>query len=262
VASYYLCIHSLQRKLQKSRNNRIKTTIITKVKTTISITFYDKIDFAQLAAPNLVHSEVFKMLAEEEQTRLPWQLHNMTSSTGVKCVAWPPPNPKTTIATKVENMKSYPGETISYSAVESNQEIEENDSEMADAKDAFASNELVGERKIIDKPALPAGFVLNTFTLKKEVPITQKPNPIVTSEPVFRQATTLRKLGDMVWPPKSASVNNEVDCGTEPIPTKRQQKNYQEFFGEHQLNASFPMYRAPPGTQHFGLVEGENATPM
>lgn len=69
---------------------------------------------------------------------------------------------------------------------------------MADVPDAFASNELVGERKIIDKPALPAGFVLNTFKLKEELPISQKPNPVVTSEPVFKQATTLRKLGDMV----------------------------------------------------------------
>jgi len=69
---------------------------------------------------------------------------------------------------------------------------------MSDAQDAFASNELVGERKIIEKPALPDGFVLNTFALKREAPITQKPNPIVPSEPVFKQATTLRKLGDMV----------------------------------------------------------------
>jgi len=132
---------------------------------------------------------------------------------------------------------------------------------MSDAQDAFASNELVGERKIIEKPALPDGFVLNTFALKREAPITQKPNPIVPSEPVFKQATTLRKLGDMVWPPKSASAVTQA-VNQEPIPTKRQQKNYQQFFGQHQLNASFPMYRAPPGTQHFGLVEGENATPM
>lgn len=150
----------------------------------------------------------------------------------------------------------------SQSPVISNEQIAENQSEMADVPDAFASNELVGERKIIDKPALPAGFVLNTFKLKEELPISQKPNPVVTSEPVFKQATTLRKLGDMVWPPKSGSANAGMVSNTEPIPTKRQQKNYQQFFGQHQLNASFPMYRAPPGTQHFGLMEGENATPM
>jgi len=232
----------------------------------LELNYSFRIDFAQLAAPNLAHSEVFKMLAEEEQTRLPWQLHNMTSSTEVKRVAWPPPNPKaaieTTVETEVENTKSNSNETNLSSTLESNQQIAENQSEMADVPDAFASNELVGERKIIDKPALPAGFVLNTFKLKEELPISQKPNPVVTSEPVFKQATTLRKLGDMVWPPKSGSANAGMVSNTEPIPTKRQQKNYQQFFGQHQLNASFPMYRAPPGTQHFGLMEGENATPM
>jgi len=258
------------------------------------------IDFTLLATPNLANSEVLKMLAEEEQTHLPWQLHNMTSSPEVKRVAWPPPNPKSAIETKVEtemeNTKLIPDGTIFASSEESNQEndihhvsssnegiidtvpvdntpsesqlpaisdekVEENDFKMSDAQDAFASNELVGERKIIEKPALPDGFVLNTFALKREAPITQKPNPIVPSEPVFKQATTLRKLGDMVWPPKSASAVTQA-VNQEPIPTKRQQKNYQQFFGQHQLNASFPMYRAPPGTQHFGLVEGENATPM
>jgi len=134
---------------------------------------------------------------------------------------------------------------------------------MVDAADAFASNELVGERKIIDKPALPAGFLLQPFKLKEEAPITQKPHDIITSEPIFKQATPLRKLGDMVWPPKSGSSNNgEVVMSQDAIPSRRQQKNYQSFFGQHQLNASFPMYRAPPGTQHFGLEEGENATPM
>jgi len=152
----------------------------------------------------------------------------------------------------------------SYSSVISHQKEGENqENEMVDAADAFASNELVGERKIIDKPALPAGFLLQPFKLKEEAPITQKPHDIITSEPIFKQATPLRKLGDMVWPPKSGSSNNgEVVMSQDAIPSRRQQKNYQSFFGQHQLNASFPMYRAPPGTQHFGLEEGENATPM
>ena len=77
-------------------------------------------------------------------------------------------------------------------------EGENQENEMVDAADAFASNELVGERKIIDKPALPAGFLLQPFKLKEEAPITQKPHDIITSEPIFKQATPLRKLGDMV----------------------------------------------------------------
>lgn len=234
------------------------------------------------------------MVAEEQ--RLPWQLQNVTSSE-MKRVAWPPPAPSTKPATETNEELEFTAresnqevssssevsqltqvsqviegtvpvvadsQSPSYSSVISHQKEGENqENEMVDAADAFASNELVGERKIIDKPALPAGFLLQPFKLKEEAPITQKPHDIITSEPIFKQATPLRKLGDMVWPPKSGSSNNgEVVMSQDAIPSRRQQKNYQSFFGQHQLNASFPMYRAPPGTQHFGLEEGENATPM
>lgn len=159
------------------------------------------------------------------------------------------------IADKVTEVDT---ESQSYSQAIPEEKETEEQLEMGDFKDAFSSNELVGERKIVDKPALPANM---HFTLRKEAPITQKPNAIVTSEPVFKQATSLRKLGDMVWPPKSGMID-ESNRMPEPIPSGRQQKNYQKFFGQHQLNPSFPMYRAPPGTQHFGLEDGENADAM
>ncbi|XP_057378275.1 uncharacterized protein LOC130700256 [Daphnia carinata] len=123
--------------------------------------------------------------------------------------------------------------------------------------EAFASNELVGERLLIAKPAPPPGLIL----LKKHAPISQEPQAVFNSQPVFKRATPVRMLGDMVWPPKGAggSLDNSTQS---PGVVRRQPKNYQEFFSSNQLPANFPTYRAPPGTQHFGLAEGENTTPM
>ena len=67
-----------------------------------------------------------------------------------------------------------------------------------------------------------------------------------------------------VWPPKGAFGESERSKTPTPSPgpVRRQMKNYREFFSQNQLPPTFPTYRAPPGTQHFGLEEGENATPM
>lgn len=123
--------------------------------------------------------------------------------------------------------------------------------------EAFASNELVGERLLIAKPAPPPGLIL----LKKHAPISQEPQAVFNSQPVFKRATPVRMLGDMVWPPKGAGGSSDNSTQS-PGVVRRQPKNYQEFFSSNQLPANFPTYRAPPGTQHFGLEEGENTTPM
>lgn len=64
-----------------------------------------------------------------------------------------------------------------------------------------------------------------------------------------------------MWPPKGAGGSSDNSTQS-PGVVRRQPKNYQEFFSSNQLPANFPTYRAPPGTQHFGLEEGENTTPM
>ena len=61
-------------------------------------------------------------------------------------------------------------------------------------QEAFASNELVGERLLIAKPAPPPGLIL----LKKHAPISQEPQAVFNSQPVFKRATPVRMLGDMV----------------------------------------------------------------
>lgn len=127
------------------------------------------------------------------------------------------------------------------------------------SSEAFASNELVGERPLIAKPEPPAGLVLRP--LKKDSPFTQQESAVVDSQPVFKRATPVRMLGDMVWPPRGAA-NGAGQQTDSPGTVRRQQKDYRGFFQQHQLPANFPTYRAPPGTQHFGLEDGENATPM
>lgn len=61
----------------------------------------------------------------------------------------------------------------------------------------FASNELVGDRSLIAKPAPPPGLILGR-PLKKQAPISQEPQAVFDSQPVFKRATPVRMLGDMV----------------------------------------------------------------
>ena len=67
-----------------------------------------------------------------------------------------------------------------------------------------------------------------------------------------------------VWPPKGLTSTTDIQQlpTRSPGAVRRQPKNYRDFFSQNQLPANFPTYRAPPGTQHFGLEDGENATPM
>ena len=64
-------------------------------------------------------------------------------------------------------------------------------------REPFASNELVGERKLIEKPAPPSGLILGR-PLKAQAPISQEPQPVYSTESYFQRAGTARKLGDMV----------------------------------------------------------------
>ena len=65
-----------------------------------------------------------------------------------------------------------------------------------------------------------------------------------------------------MWPPKPAGEGGSQGSREADGPNRRQAKDYRGFFSQHQLPPNFPTYRAPPGTQHFGLEEGENETPM
>lgn len=133
---------------------------------------------------------------------------------------------------------------------------------MSIVPEAFASNELVGQRELIAKPAPPPGLILCGRPLKKQAPISQEPNAVFDSQPVFKRAAPVRMLGDMVWPPKPAGEGGSQGSREADGPNRRQAKDYRGFFSQHQLPPNFPTYRAPPGTQHFGLEEGENETPM
>lgn len=61
----------------------------------------------------------------------------------------------------------------------------------------FSSNELVGDRQIVAKPAPPPGLILNR-THKKQAPFLKESPVVVRSEPFFKRATPVRMLGDMV----------------------------------------------------------------
>lgn len=95
------------------------------------------------------------------------------------------------------------------------------------------------------------------ITLRKEAPFMQQSAPVFTSQPAaasFGGGTNMR--GDQKWPPqeyKQSEVDNEerrkIALGPVFRP-RRVQKDYTQFFSQHALNATYPSYRAPPGTQH------------
>ena len=60
----------------------------------------------------------------------------------------------------------------------------------------FASNELVGNRSLIAKPAPPPGLILGR-PLKKSWG-QQEFQAVIDLQPVFKRATPVRMLGDMV----------------------------------------------------------------
>lgn len=68
----------------------------------------------------------------------------------------------------------------------------------------FASNELVGDRALIAKPAPPPGLILGR-PLKQHAPISQEPQAVFDSQPVFKRAIPVRMLGDMVRNPRSVN---------------------------------------------------------
>lgn len=95
-------------------------------------------------------------------------------------------------------------------------------------------------------------------TLRKEAPMSQEPTPVYHSEPVaaiYQGGTNMR--GDQKWPPaevkKQSELENEERLKLAQQPAfrpRKVQKDYTDFFAKNALNATYPGYRAPPGTQH------------
>jgi len=96
--------------------------------------------------------------------------------------------------------------------------------------------------------------------LRKEAPVTQIPSPVFASQPaaaIFRGGSNMR--GDEKWPPAEckaqAAEENEKrrQLALGPVfRPRRVAKDYSQFFAKNALNATYPGYRAPPGTQHLG----------
>lgn len=98
------------------------------------------------------------------------------------------------------------------------------------------------------------------ITLRKELPVSQRPPLIYASEPAahsFGGGSNMR--GDQKWPPEEVKRQSEIEnelrrqvaLGPATRP-RRVNKDYSSFFERHALNSTYPGYRAPPGTQHYG----------
>ncbi|XP_026474842.1 vegetative cell wall protein gp1-like [Ctenocephalides felis] len=99
----------------------------------------------------------------------------------------------------------------------------------------------------------------STIQLRQEVPVTQQPNPVFPSQPAtatLQGGTNMR--GDQKWPPAevkaAVAAENEARMQLAKGPAcrpRKVKKDYSQFFAQHALNATYPGYRAPPGTQHY-----------
>ncbi|XP_068149668.1 bromodomain-containing protein DDB_G0280777 isoform X1 [Drosophila tropicalis] len=96
------------------------------------------------------------------------------------------------------------------------------------------------------------------ITLRKEAPVSQQPAPVYTSQPAavsYQGGSKLR--GDLKWPPpeykEAAARENEErrQLALGPVcRPRRVNRDYTNFFAQHQLNNAYPSYKVPPGTQH------------
>ncbi|XP_044258175.1 RNA-binding protein 33 isoform X1 [Tribolium madens] len=98
-----------------------------------------------------------------------------------------------------------------------------------------------------------------TITLRPQAPVSQAPPPVVTSQPATATLKGGKHLrGDLKWPPESVKRQVEeenrqrLELAKGPACRPRLvRKDYSNFFAQHALNASYPGYKAPPGTQFY-----------
>ncbi|XP_052119816.1 hepatocyte growth factor-regulated tyrosine kinase substrate-like isoform X3 [Frankliniella occidentalis] len=106
----------------------------------------------------------------------------------------------------------------------------------------------------------PAWTPPPTFiTLRQSPPIHQEPAPVVVSQPATAiMQGGVRARGDAKWPPQEyksrADEENAQRLALAKGPVCRPRlpkRDYTSFFDQNRVNAMYPGYRAPPGTQHY-----------
>ncbi|XP_063237604.1 uncharacterized protein LOC134539471 isoform X2 [Bacillus rossius redtenbacheri] len=182
------------------------------------------IDFHQLAAPtNLANSAVLRMLEEEERS----------GDKGFKRVEWPPP-------------------------------LEENDLPLIESEPVYAKGPASGSVPSVQPVARqPPPQVYHppppaTVTLRASPPVREDPHPVFESQPAATRATGPRMRGDQKWPPVEYKARAEEENAARQALAKgpafrprKVNKDYTTFFAKNALTATYPGYRAPPGTQHY-----------
>lgn len=188
---------------------------------------------------NLANSAVLRMLEEEEERQRKGQPPSL------KRVAWPPPaEPDHQSGTPILEQEPVFAQTQppNYSTSPQQQQYQPQPTQAFRPVAASA------------QPPPPS-----TIQLRQEVPVTQQPNPVFPSQPAtatLQGGTNMR--GDQKWPPAevkaAVAAENEARMQLAKGPAcrpRKVKKDYSQFFAQHALNATYPGYRAPPGTQHY-----------
>ncbi|XP_017772893.1 PREDICTED: protein app1-like isoform X2 [Nicrophorus vespilloides] len=99
----------------------------------------------------------------------------------------------------------------------------------------------------------------STITLRPQVPISQAPAPVFSSQPATATLKGGKNLrGDLKWPPEDvkdkmqAERQAAIELAKGPACRPRRiAKDYSSFFAQHSLNCTYPGYKIPPGTQYY-----------
>ncbi|KAK6644791.1 hypothetical protein RUM43_001064 [Polyplax serrata] len=226
-----------------------------------------RIDFHKLDRPgHLANSEVLKMLEEVEFEEI--------KEKGFKRVAWPPPPEDVEVVPEITEQAPANSQDPSYTHAKT---LPSTLVEVHPEQHRPWDNQIGGgyqspqpqapyetfARVPSPQPKLyrPVNFEppKTTIRLRPTPPIEQEPFPVFESQPaVIMEQGGTRMRGDEKWPPADykaqAEAENEARKALARGPAcrpRRVNKDYTSFFAQHALNASYPSYRAPPGTQHY-----------
>lgn len=225
------------------------------------------IDFALLAAPNLARSEVYKMLNEEEkptspsyidQRQIQQEQFNCTTIpadevNNKKRVAWPPV--ETSSNNNDEICQSIEAPFLQQKLPARHQVAAVSATKVAPPVPPKPANPTINPKDSYGKS--PASTVIQNYSTIKPEPLKRQilvgrplvNEPLNQSQPKKQIKYGSSKMGNVIWPPKTNMSQEELGVSSQTGAFRCQTKDYQDFFNQHQLQPTYPAYRAPPGTQ-------------
>ncbi|KAJ1531784.1 hypothetical protein ONE63_000440 [Megalurothrips usitatus] len=189
------------------------------------------------------------------------------STTGLKKVTWPPPLDESDLADGEQEpvysqaapaVNGFASPTPQYAQQQQQQALPPHQQQQQQPPQTPPSQRRSASRdRSRRSPAwTPPPTII---TLRQSPPIHQEPAPVVVSQPATAiMQGGVRARGDAKWPPQEYKTRADeenaqrVALAKGPVCRPRLPKrDYSSFFDQNRVNAMYPGYRPPPGTQHY-----------